>query len=84
MSKQYTIRETNTYFGYGPNGSFTHIYERTGTFEELAEFYQMTTTAEMIWHGFPRSRKVPKTIRGLISALNACEHNNSRVEYELI
>lgn len=83
-TKIYTIRETNTYFGYGPRGGFTSVYEKTGTFEELATFYQMTNEFEMQWHGLPRSRKVPKTVRGLISALNACEHNNSRVVYELI
>lgn len=82
-TKIYTIRETNTYFGYGRN-SFTHVYERTGTFEELARYFQMTTEAEMRWHGFSRSRRVPKTMRGLLSALNACEHKNSRVVYELI
>ena len=76
LTKIYTICETNTYFGYGRN-SFTNVYERTGTFEELAKYFQMTTESEMRWHGFPRSRKVTK-------AMNACEHNNSRVVYELI
>lgn len=83
-AKIYTIRETNTYFGHGPGSGFTSVYEKTGTFEELAKYFQMTNEFEMLWHGFSRSRKVPKTIRGLLSALNACEHNNSRVVYELI
>ena len=76
-TKIYTIRETNTYFG-------THVYERTGTFEEFARYFRLTTEAGMRRHGSPRSRKVPKTKRGLLSALNACEHNNRHVVYELI
>lgn len=64
---EYIIRETSTTV----SGIKSHC-DYIGTFDKLASKFQLTSEADMLRAGFSASqaKKYPKTIKGLVSALN--------------
>lgn len=64
----YTIIETH-FDRHHENSVYTH----TGTVAELAAYYRMDSVEMMVWFGLGK-RQPPKTIRGLVNALNRRDH----------
>lgn len=66
--KTYIIRETITSVSSGRTSHCDFI----GTFDKLASKFKLTSEADMRRAGFSSSqaKKYPKTIKGLVSALN--------------